>query len=315
MARTALTTPAHRILARIPPGAGALPSDAAPSLDFGGSSIQDPRLPWNTANSAAGAAAIGWFGCGRVKTLGQVPSAIATANIAALANAVSGTAMTLVSATGAGITVLAASLLALPSLVTVPAGALAIDGAPTYTDFATLPNGCHTKFYNVSSLSGRAVSITGVSGGAGGNFLIRGADIYGYPMSQLLTVGAGVNTANTLKAFKFIYSVTPQFSDAHNYSVGTADVFGFPLFMLEFPDAEVIWGTPQAFQTLSGGTWTPGVTTSPATNLTGDVRGTWAPTTNASDGTKKLSFYQTMTSGRFTSPPPNFINLVGVLQA
>lgn len=311
-ARTAFYSPAHRILGRTPPGSAGLPSDAAPSLDFGGNGIQDPRLPWNSVNSANGAAAIGWYGQGRIKTVAQVPAAIATANIAALANVVNGTAMTLVSSTGSGAVILAAALTVLPSLTVMPIGTLVIDAAPTYTDFATLSNGCHTKFYNASTALGRGISITGVSGGAGGAFLVKGADVYGYPMSQTITVAAGANTVNSLKTFKFFYSVTPQFTDAHNYSVGTADLFGFPLFMLEFPDADVIWGTPQALQTLSGGTWTAGVTTT-ASLTTGDVRGTWAPATNASDGTKKLAFFQTMTVGRMTSAPP-FANLVGVAQ-
>jgi phospholipid/cholesterol/gamma-HCH transport system permease protein len=52
---------------------------------------------------------VGWYGGGDIVTANYVPSTIATANIAALANAVSGAPMALVGASGAGITVLTAA--------------------------------------------------------------------------------------------------------------------------------------------------------------------------------------------------------------
>jgi hypothetical protein len=311
-ARNALYAPAHRVLGRIPPGSAGLFNDAAPSFDFGGNGIQDPRLPYNQANSANGAGIIGWYGQGNIKLVGYAPSTAAVANIAAAANVVSGTPMTLVSATGAGITVNATAFYVLPSLNVIPVGALMIDGRPNYYDFATNSNGFHTKVYQSSSAGSRCVSITSAASSTGGNFLISGADIYGYPMTQLLTVPAGAGTTNSTKAFRFIYSVTPQFTDAHNYSVGTADIFGIPLLMSHAEDLSVFWGTPASLQTQAQGTYTVGVTTT-ATSTTGDVRGTWA-SSSVSDGTKRLAMYLSITVGMVNGPPP-FASLVGVAQA
>jgi hypothetical protein len=118
----------------------------------------------------------------------------------------------------------------------------------------------------------RGVRITGTSGATGGNFLVSGWDVYGQPMTQLVTVAAGASTGYTKKTFKYIASVVPQFTDAsHNYTVGNSDVFGFGLRSDEWEYTAVFWaGTPMPSAT----GWLAGDQTNPATNLTGDVRGT-----------------------------------------
>ncbi len=306
MARTALYAPAHRVAPRLALGNTGGNPDQAPSIDFGGSGIQDPRLPYNTANSATGAAVVGWMETGAIKVISAVPSALATASIAAAAHTTSGTAMTLVSSTGSGITVLASALMVLPSLNTVPAGALAIDGAPGLVTFGTHNR---TSFYDPTKALARSVSITGIAGGAGGNFLIKGADIYGYPMSQLLTVAAGANTVNTTKCFKFVYSVTPQFTDGTGtYSIGHGDVYGFGLAADYFSDVDIYW----ANVIQAAATFTAAVTTSPATTTTGDVRGTFTPG-SASDGTKRLDVFVVPSLKRIATAPMS-AGLFGVTQ-
>lgn len=308
MARTAFFAPAHRVRGRSAPGSlapGNFPN-SAPSLDYGGSGLMDPRLPWNVANSPTGAQVIGWLGVDTICVTDQVPSAISTSNIAAAAHAVNGTPMTLVSATGSGITVVAAGgFLALPSRNTIPAGALAIDGEPNYIRLGISD---YTGFYDPTTGISRAVSITGSSGASGGNFLISGADWYGLPMTQLLTVGAGAVTANTLKGFKFVESVVPQFADAHNYSVGTADIYSFDLAADNFAHVEIFWAG--VLQTLS--TFTAAVKTT-ATDLTGDTRGTFTPA-SSSDGTKQLQIFVTPSAARLTTVPMD-VGLFGVAQA
>lgn len=122
----------------------------------------------------------------------------------------------------------------------------------------------------------RGVRITGVASGVGGIFTVVGYDVYGAPMSEAITVAAGVATGWGLKAFKYITSVTPNVTDAHNYAVGTSDVFGFAYRSVLWEEVDVSWaGT--AMTTNTG--WVAGVG-STATTTTGDVRGTIQISTN-----------------------------------
>jgi hypothetical protein len=103
-------------------------------------------------------------------------------------------------------------------------------------------------------------------------------------LTQTVTLGAGAVTVTTAKTFKAVFSVTPNFTDTHTISVGTADVFGLGLFSARFEDTLIYWNG--ALITANTG-FTAGDTTSPATATTGDVRGTYA-TQSSSDGTKRL---------------------------
>jgi hypothetical protein len=294
-------SPAHRALARSSnTGNTGFPLNAAPSMDFLAHGMQDHRMAYNSrGSSVAQPGILGWFGGADPIVANIVPSAIATANIAALAHVGSGTAMTLVSSTGAGITVLTTAAPAVFPLVGLSqASGVVIDGLPTLQTFGQNGN-FQTGFYDRSTCVGRCVSISGVSGGAGGTFTVAGLDIYGYPLTQLVTVAAGANTVNTLKAMKAVLSVTPNFTDAHNYSVGTADIFGFGILASYFGDVTVYWNN--ALITANTG-FVAADTTSPATTATGDVRGTYA-VQSASDGTKRLNIRVTPTLGKITANP------------
>ena len=154
-------------------------------------------------------------------------------------------------------------------------------------------------FYDPATCVGRGISISGVASGTGGAFLVKGYDIYGFPMSQTVTVGAGANTVNSLKTFKAVVSVTPQFTDAHNYSVGTADVYGFGVFAKRFSKTAILWA--ETWVTASTGFVAPDITT-PATAATGDVRGTYA-TQSASNGTNRLVIYVTASLADIAANP------------
>lgn len=97
---------------------------------------------------------------------------------------------------------------------------------------AALPilQGGVTAFWHPPEMCSRTLAILGVTGGAGGSFKIAGYDVYGAAMNETITVSAGAATGYGLKAWKYITSITPQFTDAsHNYSVGVADSVGFPM--------------------------------------------------------------------------------------
>lgn len=284
MAKTAFSGPIISFGSRQNPAAGGPNNiDQGPGAILGGNGLIDPRVNYNVTRK-------GWIGMGvgDYRVLSAVPQALGAANVAALAHVVNGTPMTLAAAS-TGITLVPAGGFVPPGNpgVTIPAGALVLDGLPTLINYglADSNGNYNNNAYNNGSLLSRAISITGVGAGAGGNFLVTCADIYGYTWTQLVTVAAGVNTVATLKAAKFVLSIVPQFTDAQNYSVGTTDVFGIPVRAGLFSETLIHWN--ETLITANTG-FVPAVATSPSTNLLGDVRGTYA-VQSASDGAKRLS--------------------------
>ena len=351
--------------------------DIGPSLFWGGVGRIDPRPNFNYIPGQTAGQFTAGFGTSDVQTISYAPYALSTSAIAAAANVVSGTAMTLVSTnststgvsvsnsctnynTGAQVTgllmvdgfasftgVIASSVLTVSSLTgTISIGMTIagtgvntgttivnqLTGAPggvgTYTvqgdDTASSttitaqatgttalgqPFGAPASVYlwNPQALVSRAVSVTGSSSSTGGNITISGYDIYGVPMSEIIAAPAGATTVNGKKAFKYISSVVPAFTDAHNYSVGTTDIYGFPLRSDFFSDVSINYNA--AAVTANTG-YVAAVTTSPATTTTGDVRGTYA-LQSASDGSKRLAIRQFILPANMNS----VTGLFGVTQA
>lgn len=118
----------------------------------------------------------------------------------------------------------------------------------------------------------RGVSIMSVNAGApGGTFVVRGYDIFAQAMSETIIVPSGAATAYGKKAFKYIASVTPNFTSTLNYAAGTSDVFGFTVRADFWEYLQVF--VAGAFLSINTG-YTAADATSPATSTTGDVRGT-----------------------------------------
>jgi hypothetical protein len=223
-------------------------------------------------------AAYGWS-AGSHLVVDAVPSAISAVNIAAAQVPVAGTALTLVSTTGAGITVGVGITRADTGAAVT--GLLAIDGA-----MGTIDNSRSTiKLWDPSKALSRVVRITSVGNDSGATFAVRGYDIYGFPMTETIT-GANATVATGVKCFKYISSITPAGTLAGaNVTVGTGDVFGFPLQTLFAPYARIFWNN--AIVTAVTG-FTAAVVTDPATATTGDVRGKYAVQGAASNGTLRL---------------------------
>ena len=155
-----------------------------------------------------------------------------------------------------------------------------------------VPNNAQTPSmgnWNPSALLGRAVSVTAASGATYATATVNGYDIYGYPMSEAITLTAG-SAVNGRKAFKYIKSVVLSGGTAdttHAYSVGTADVFGLPLRSDTFGDIIVNYATSLVASTLvtAATGYLPADRTTPSAT-TADVRGTYAAT--SSSGANKL---------------------------
>lgn len=258
----------------------------APSFAYGGWGFYDPRGGYNVTKAGA----LCLF-AGDGASLNQVPSTLAANNIAASQTPTANTPLTLVSSTGAGITVLAAAVTVWPAGNSIPSGTLAIDGASGLVSFgsnAEAGSFSPVTFYDPTKAIARAVRVHSVGVDTSATFKVAGYDIYGYPMTETITGGSGAD-ANGKKAFKFITSVTPAGTlSGSAVTVGTQDVFGFPLLASFFHEVLIYWNSTSI--TANTG-FVAADTTSPATSTTGDVRSTYATQSSASDGTKRLAMY------------------------
>ena len=111
------------------------------------------------------------------------------------------------------------------------------------------------------------VAAASVQGGTA-TVLVSGYDLYGVPMTELLTA-SGTTVVAGVKAFKYITSATPQANGSSAYTVGLGQVVGIPIRTDRFGSIRVVFGQ-NAMVTTAG--YTAAVTTV-ATNTSGDVRG------------------------------------------
>lgn len=277
MSITSLSGPL--VIAGQQPSVGGVSQDyntqAGPSPFYAGVALLDPRTGYQNGQDIS--TPINCFYSGSIQTIDATPSQLKANNIAAAQAAVAGTPMTLVSITGSGITVGVSIINASTGAATT---VLAIDGAAGLVSFGT--DGT-IQAYDPSKALARNIRITTSADDTGGFYNVSGFDIYGYPMTERIT---GVNTgiASGKKAFKYILSVTPSgVLNSLAATVGTGDVFGLPLRADDFGQTNIFWNS--ALITASTGFLA--AVTATATNITGDVRGTYAVQT-ASDGTKTL---------------------------
>ena len=132
----------------------------------------------------------------------------------------------------------------------------------------------------------RAVSVTtGAGSPTSVNITVSGYDYYGQAMSEVIATGAVASTTtNGLKAFYVITSVAASGGSVVTVAVGTADVFGCPVRFID-KSYVIRYGWNNATADDTSGTLTVAATAT-ATTSTGDVRGTFAPST-AADGIKR----------------------------
>jgi hypothetical protein len=174
------------------------------------------------------------------------------------------------------------------------------------------------RLFNPVQALARNVTITTTTTSATGTLTVRGFDVHSQAMSETLTVATtAAGTVSGKKAFKYIASVTPNYTDATGtYGVGVGDLFGFPVRADRQESVSFSWnGIVKANQT----GFVAAVTTSPATTTTGDVRGTLnvAGVTNgtASNGVARLYITQTFPLwNTVAGTPTNTVPFFGVTQ-
>jgi hypothetical protein len=125
--------------------------------------------------------------------------------------------------------------------------------------------------------------IVDAAGAATAVLTITGADVYGIPMSEAITLN-GTTAVAGKKAFKTITRIAAS-AAATDFFVGTGDVFGLPIDANTRNYVLTAWNG--AFVTT--GTFV-GADATTATTTTGDVRGTFAPA-DAADASKRLTLW------------------------
>lgn len=131
----------------------------------------------------------------------------------------------------------------------------------------------------------RGVKISSGGVDTGITFTVKGYDTYGVPLTSTVTGSSG-SSVTTLKAFKSVLSITPSGAVATTASAGTSDVFGLPVCVVDAGYiTNVKWNNTLA---ADAGTFVAAVGTIPSTALLGDVRGTYTPSANASNGVRRL---------------------------
>lgn len=114
---------------------------------------------------------------------------------------------------------------------------------------------------------------------------MTGTDVYGVSMTQILTCN-GTSTVSGTKAFKTVTRVAVSAALTGNLSVGFGDVIGLP-FRVDTRDQIMFYWDSGIITT--AGTFVAAVTTT-ASATTGDVRGTYTPST-ATNGTRRLAVW------------------------
>jgi hypothetical protein len=143
---------------------------------------------------------------------------------------------------------------------------------------------------------------------------VTGWDYYGQPMSEAITSSAAVSTAvNGKKAFYQVSTVSVSAATGTALTVGTTDILGIPVRVV---DAGYIvglgWANALARDT-GGLSAFVQADTATATTTTGDVRGTYVPST-ATNGIRRL----VMTVGCnaiMVGPNATRVGALGVTQA
>lgn len=155
--------------------------------------------------------------------------------------------------------------------------------------------------------------------------LVSGWDLWGNPMTEVITITSQTAAAGD-KAFKYIGSIVSGTTSPVGISFGLGDTFGYPYRVDEWDQTDVTWAGSRA-NNFNG--FVAAQLTSPATNTSGDVRGTVQISTAvltgvlatsvsavATNGTSRLTMKQTFgTWNQIAGTPINTVPMFGVSQS
>jgi hypothetical protein len=129
--------------------------------------------------------------------------------------------------------------------------------------------------FNPTEAVCRGISISGVTAGGGTTFAVVGYDTYGVIMHENIVQTGGATTAYSKKAYKYLASVTPLGTDAHNYTIGTSDLYGINVRSDKWEYLNVFWnGSFLTGPSTSGWTQALQASAQPSSATAADVRGT-----------------------------------------
>lgn len=328
-AAAALVSGTAMTLISVAPGntTGGVPSIATglPFIPFGGSAVQNViglDFGFTTGTTTAAASTIVVMD-NTLFTVGQWVCIGGAGNSAKTLSQLT-QVQSIVAGNTTGITVLPAPL---GSLTNAPIGSANLwnNFLPPATQFgpgATVPTaenigwaaGLFRLFNPIQTLA-RNVTVSTVAAAVTGTLTVRGFDVHAQAMSENLTIATGTATVAGKKAFKYIASVTPNFTDATGtYSMGVGDVMGLPFRMDRYEYLAYCYGGVNAANSTG---FVACDLTSPATATSGDVRGTVNLSTitggGSANGVKRFFVVQTLPLwNNIAGTPNNTVPVFGV---
>lgn len=279
-----------------------------PSLFDLGVAYQDPRYQFDYEPGAAvGTKAYGFWG--GVAMVDYVPITLQTSAIqtsSASGPLTAGAAVTLAAGSSA-IGTYTTTIIA-PETGQTTGTLIAIDSTAAYLTFGS---GGTVACWNPAAGTGRQITLTpaGNSSNDGGSWSIAGRDLYGFKVTETISVSSQVMTSK--KTYKYISSIVAATTlGSTGVGIGFNDTFGLPLLAKNTGLATYIRLTPTASLQYanSSGPITLG-STATQTATSSDPRGTYASTT-ASNGTQRLQIVQMITAAMAQAVTPTDVSLM-----
>lgn len=259
-----------------------------PDVHNAANMLQDPRT---YTRYQGGDWVAGWYECARGYL--TVDTVLATSNATCIAATQSAaTAITLASANNSssqvvinatGVNVNSGALFSASLALNCP-------NATATNQFLAFGSGgingtTGVNVWDPSRSLGVIVTVTAAGTDTGRTVAIAGRDIYGVPITQLVTV-ANTSAVATTKAFKYITSATLDALPTGGISIGVGTVYGLPIRADQLAYV-------QAFHLTSSAVAITAAVTSAASNTSGDVRGTVIA---AATGTSRLTIFQSVSA-------------------